>query len=55
MMGNRKIKIIPVKTGCWEAGNRMGLQRAAGSREALTQAVWGKTPTSHRGRPTPKP
>lgn len=26
MMGNRKIKIIPVKTGCWKAGNRVGLQ-----------------------------
>lgn len=26
MMGNRKIKIIPVKTGCWKSGNRVGLQ-----------------------------
>lgn len=26
MMGNRKVKIIPVKTGCWKSGNRVGLQ-----------------------------
>lgn len=26
MMGNREIKITPVKTGCWKAGNGAGLQ-----------------------------
>lgn len=56
MMGNREMKITPVKTGCWKAGREAGLQgclsvclSAEHCREeghSHTGAVWGETCSS---------